>query len=334
MALAHNTRLTSAEMTALWTQYTNDTASKQVVTYFLHNVDDSEIIPVLKKALKAAEKHLDFIAKVFKEAEFPPPTGFTEKDVNSGAPRLFTDTFYLLYLNHMATLGMESSSLAIGTNSRMDIVDFFQTVMEDAVSLHCLIKKITLEKGIHNRSPYIPVPKEVAFVRDQDYLGNIFGKQRSLNSIEITHLFINVQTNTIGKSLMTAFAQTCDSEEVRHYILKGKTIAEKHISVFGNILQLSDIPVPSPWDTAVTGSTVAPFSDKLMLFHVTAMTAAGIGNYGVAMAASLRKDMVIKYAGILREIVLYAEDGTKLMIKNGWLEEPPQAPDRNQLTKK
>ncbi|MGJ9381844.1 DUF3231 family protein [Salipaludibacillus sp. CF4.18] len=330
----HDTRLTSAEMTSLWTQYTNDTASKQILTYFLSHVEDEDVRLVLKKALEAAENHLDFLVGLFENEGFPIPVGFTDKDVNVGAPRLFTDTYYLFYLNHMSILGMGAGSLAISTNSRTDIVEFFQKILMDAMNLHCFIKKLTLEKGIHNRPPYIPMPKEVSFVTDQDYLGNMFGKQRTINTIEMTHVFINVQTNAIGKSLMTAFAQTCDLAEVRQYILRGKAIAEKHISIFGKILQSNDIPVPSPWDTAVTDSTVAPFSDKLMLFHVISMIAAGIGNYGVAMAGSPRKDIGLKYGRLLMEISFYAEDGANLMIKNAWMEEPPQAPDRDQLTKK
>ncbi|RTE09081.1 hypothetical protein [Paenibacillus whitsoniae] len=31
------------------------------------------------------------------------------------------------------------------------------------------------------------------------------------------------------------------------------------------------------------------------------------------------------------DILTYAQDGDKLMVKNGWMEEPPQAEDRYQL---
>jgi nitrogen fixation protein len=33
------------------------------------------------------------------------------------------------------------------------------------------------------------------------------------------------------------------------------------------------------------------------------------------------------------DIFKFAQDGGKIMIKNGWMEEPPQIEDRNQLTK-
>jgi nitrogen fixation protein len=33
----------------------------------------------------------------------------------------------------------------------------------------------------------------------------------------------------------------------------------------------------------------------------------------------------------MAEILQYAEDGANIMIDNGWREQPPQAPDRDQL---
>jgi hypothetical protein len=70
------------------------------------------------------------------------------------------------------------------------------------------------------------------------------------------------------------------------------------------------------------------------MFHISAMIAAGIGNYGAAMSASPRKDIGIKYASLIPEIALYAEDGANIMINNSWLEEPPMADDRDQLAGK
>ena len=34
---------------------------------------------------------------------------------------------------------------------------------------------------------------------------------------------------------------------------------------------------------------------------------------------------------MIPEIALYAEDGANIMIKHGWMEEPPQADNRDKL---
>ncbi|MCM2534643.1 DUF3231 family protein [Neobacillus pocheonensis] len=41
----------------------------------------------------------------------------------------------------------------------------------------------------------------------QQFLSGFLGRKRALTSIEITHLFLNVQTNSIGKALVTGFTQ-------------------------------------------------------------------------------------------------------------------------------
>ncbi len=67
------------------------------------------------------------------------------------------------------------------------------------------------------------------------------------------------------------------------------------------------------------------------MYHASVMIGIGIGNYGMAMAASPRRDLGIKYASLIPEVSLYAEDGANIMIKHGWIEEPPQADDRDHL---
>jgi hypothetical protein len=47
----------------------------------------------------------------------------------------------------------------------------------------------------------------------------------------------------------------------------------------------------------------------------------------------LRNDLSLKAGLIAKDIYVYTHDGIKLMIKHGWLEEPPQMEDRKQLIK-
>jgi hypothetical protein len=109
---------------------------------------------------------------------------------------------------------------------------------------------------------------------------------------------------------------------------RGKEIAEKHENVFREVLLKDDLPLPSTWDSATSQSTVAPFSDKLMMFHVNILNATSIASYGTSIAGSLRKDLSADYSRLTLEVIKYADDGVKIMIKNNWLEQPPQAVDR------
>lgn len=325
-------RLTAAEVSSLWSQYINDTVSICVLSYFMSNIDDKKVKEIVEFAIGASQKNISLLKEIFDREDFPCPIGFTKKDVNIHAPRLFSDTFVMMYLRHMSILGMAANTAAIGLGTRPDVINFHKSVLKSAIGLQDLTRETMLEQGTYIRPPFISVPDKVDFVEKQKFLSGIKSRRRALTSVEMTHLFMNIQTNQIGKALIMGFIQVAQDKEVKGYLQRGKKIAQKHVDLFSDILKNNDIPAPMFWDSAVTDSTTQVFSDKLILFHVSAMIAAGIGNYGAAMAASPRKDIGLKYASLIPEIALYAEDGANIMIKNSWLEEPPMADDRDQLS--
>ncbi|WP_071315556.1 DUF3231 family protein [Anaerobacillus isosaccharinicus] len=127
------------------------------------------------------------------------------------------------------------------------------------------------------------------------------------------------------------FSQVAKSSQVRDYLVKGRDIADKHVEIFGSLLSKEFLPSASAWDTLPNASTVAPFSDKLMMYQTATLNSIGITHYGRALGLSPRRDLASNYVRLTAEVLQYAEDGTNLMIENGWFEQPPQAIDRNQL---
>ncbi|ETI69080.1 DUF3231 family protein [Neobacillus vireti] len=328
-----NIRLTAGEMSALWTQYINDTLATCVNSYFLEKVEDEEVRPVVEWVLDTAKENISIMQELFRRNDFPIPIGFTEQDVNPQAPRLFSDTFFLMYLRHMSNIAMAASSAALGLVTRPDVVDFHKRILQKAVRLQDRTRDLMLKQGTYVRPPYISTPDKVGFVEKQHFLAGFFGNKRTLSSVEVSNLFLNVQSNAVGKVLITGFAQTAQDGEVREFFNKGKQLSQKYIDVFSSFLIKDNLPAPMSWDSAVSNTTRGIFSDKLMMYHVSAMIATGIGNFGMGIAASPRRDLGLKYASLIPEISLYAEDGAKIMIKHGWLEEPPLADDRDQLIK-
>ncbi|WP_102345096.1 DUF3231 family protein [Bacillus sp. Marseille-P3661] len=326
-------RLTAAEMSSLWSQYINDTLAVCMNTYFLEQVEDEEIRPIIEFTLKTAKDNLSIMEEIFNKDEFPTPIGFTDQDIDPKAPRLFSDSFMLMYLRHMSILALGANTAALGTVTRPDVVSFHKRVLNAAVDLQDKTRELMLKQGTYMRPPFITIPDKVDFVEKQHFLVGFFGKKRAVTSVEITHLFLNVQANAIGKAIITGFAQVARDEEVKEYLMRGKKLSQKYVDLFSDLLFKEDLPAPMSWDSAITDTTTQIFSDKLIMFHISAMIAAGIGNFGMALAASPRRDLGLKYASLIPEISLYAEDGANIMIKHGWLEEPPQADDRDNLIK-
>ncbi|WP_243300352.1 DUF3231 family protein [Bacillus litorisediminis] len=317
----------SAELANLWTSYMNDSMLLRIFQHFRQHLEDPEIQPLLHYAIELSSNHLKKIEEIFNEENIPVPIGFTEDDVDLSAPRLYTDTFVLNYLTNIGKFLANIYTVALANSSRADIRTFYTDCTTSSTNLFNRSMEILLSKGIHSRPPIIPAPKNVEFVQEQSFLAGWFGERRPLTTIEIMDLFFNLKRNELGIWLLTGFSQSAKMEKVREYLVRGKQIAAKHVEIFGSVLRENNLPVSMSADTGVTNSTISPFSDKLMMFHTTALIAAGIGFYGAAAGTSTRRDLSSHFIRLSAEIMKYAEDGANIMIQNKWLETPPQAPN-------
>lgn len=330
----HNAKLTSAELSQVWTAYQQDTMAVCVLKHFLETAEDPDISAIIQHALHLSQSHIPKLTAFFTGDTWPVPKGFTEADVNPEAPRLYTDHFMLYFIQQMGTLGMNAYSMGIGLSARPDVHDYFTSCMTESFKLHKQANDLLLEKGLFIRSPHLTPPDGIDFVTDQSFLGGWFGENRPLVSMEIANLYDNIQRNVLGKSLLTGFIQIVQREDLQKYMKKGKDIASKHIEVFSSKLNQDGLPASVTSDGAVTNSTVSPFSDKLMMYQATALIAVSIAYYGTSMSTSLRKDITVDYTRLSAEIMKYSAEGAKTMIDYGWMEEPPQAHDREKLAKK
>jgi Protein of unknown function (DUF3231) len=325
--------ITSSEIAALWTTYMNNSMSIQILNYFLSKVEDTEIKAIIEKGHNISDKLLGQITEVFQKEKIPIPNGFSESDVNLNAPRLFTDSFMITYGNHMSKAGMLGYSGFLAMSARKDIRALFLNALHMTADLYDESSEVLLEKGLYVRSSYIEYPEQKDYVDSKKYLSglNPFSNKRPLNSVELSHLNMNIQNNVIGAKLSVAFAQSSPRKEVIKLMLQGKEISEKHVKIFSKTLLDNNTQPPISADVAITNSTAEVFSDKLIIFHQGLLTASGTGNYATAAAASQRSDLILNYERLSLEIAQYAKDIAYLMIQNEWLEQPPGTLDKVKL---
>ncbi len=330
----HNVRLTSAEIANLWGAYMGNTMAICILGYFVHHVEDRQIKEVLEYALSLSEKHVKAISEIMKHEKFPIPAGFTEADVHLDAPRLYSDAFFLNYLHQTTKSGFSLYTIALPNIARSDVLDFMSESIVSLTELYNRVANVSLSKGLFIRPPFIDVPESVEFVQNKHFLAGFFGDKRAINALEITHIFANIQSNMMGKDLVTGFAQVAHSTEIRKYFSSGIELSTNHIQDFSSMLQKEDLPVSAIWDSGVTNSTTPPFSDKLMLFHVNGLNALSTFNYGAGLSGSQRHDIHILYGKLIAQVGVYGEAGARLMIDNKYMEQTPLAPDRDLLIKK
>lgn len=320
-----DTELTSAEISMLWSTYIHYTMLACVFRYFEKvEADESDIRSLMHETLGLSEKRISIITEIFRKENITVPIGFTEKDLNPDAPKLFTDSYHLYYLRNMIRFGLTRNVLNLNVSTRSDIIEFYEKSIATTTELNRKVVNIMLSRGILPRHPYIPISDQRDITRRDSFLTDFIGEERPLLGEEITHLYLNALINHIGRVLLTGFAQVAKAEKVRNYLTEGVKLADDLISEFTSILREDGVPTPLPWDAGVTDSSVAPFSDKLMMVHVSLMNASGVGAYGVSLSVSPRRDLAAKYARIMTSVGMYTIKGTKIMMDNGWVEEPPQ----------
>lgn len=329
----HKTKISSSELANLWTQYVNDSLARCMFRHFLHYVQDKDIIQVLEYALELTERHLQKAGEFLTTEGYPIPKGFTDEDVTIDAPPLFSDTYIIVYLHIMAIHGLTRYAGAIGNVTREDQREYFIGVMTETLELYDRSTKVLTHKGIISKPPSLNNHQKVEFIKKQNFLTGWLGKRRPISAVEISGTYLNLQKTMVKTVLELGFSQVAESKEVRNYMERARQLCNDHFKVLSSMLIEDNLHVPRTYETEVTDSTTPPFSDKLMLFHVTALLSSAIGYYGEAMGISQRRDLAASYAKMIAEIGLLAEDGMNLLIENEWMEQPPLATDHNDLAK-
>lgn len=332
---AQQIRLTAGELGQLWAQYLNDSASICILTYFLEKVEDMEIKPLIEYALELSATHVQKVTAILTEEKSVIPDGFSLKeDVNLDAPRLYSDTFVLNFIHQMSKVGLTTYAASVGTAVRSDIKSYYMDCLKETMDLNNKSTELLLNKGLYVRSPSLPYLKKVEFVKKQWFMLDVVGEKRPLAASEVDNLFANMQRNALGVAALIGFSQVAENKDVKKFFLKGLEVGNKHIRLFRDKLEESKLPAPMGWDSEVTNSTSHTFSDKLMMFFTSGLINLSVGYYGTAVSQSPRGDISTMYNRLSLEVQMYSEDGANIMIKNGWLEQPPLASDRDELIRR
>lgn len=327
----HNVQLTSSEIASLWTQYQLETMLLCVNRYMLNTIEDNDIKSVFEYAIHLGEQHKKSVETFFTKENFPIPHGFTEEDIHLSAPRLFSEEFCLFYLHEMTIHGLSSYGVSLPVSVRKDIRNYFVECTSSVMEVYNRTIEIMLEKGLYKRPPYISTPAEIDFVEDKSFMNGWFGERRPLNVIEISEIHFNLKKTLLAKTILMGFIQVTQTKEIRKLFSEAIDLANKHVEELGAKLQMDNLPVPTSYEDQITNSIVSPFSDRLMMYHLGFLYQTALAYYGSGMAVSMRPDVATQYEKIIIGVFKGAGQWADLMIKNGWMEQPPQADDRKAL---
>lgn len=105
--------LVVSSIEGLWGTYMSDSAAICIFKHCLKHVDIKETKEILQYALDLAEQHIEEIEGIYCEENIPIPEAFGDDDVDTNTSRLFTDAYYLFYLNTLLGFGIDGYSLIV-----------------------------------------------------------------------------------------------------------------------------------------------------------------------------------------------------------------------------
>ncbi|GAB6152015.1 hypothetical protein JCM17380_07650 [Desulfosporosinus burensis] len=323
----------ASEIGHLWTSYLAESMAACFLKYYVAKSKDPDIHAVLQRALDVSSQRINTMENIFNSIHHPIPEAYGEKDVDVNAKQLFSESFTLQYTRLMHKFILINYSKSLSASSRSDVRSYFSECLNTAQEVHQKATEVLLAKGLLEKSPSIVIPDRVDFVHNQDYLGSILGigKHRPLNALEISHLVTLIETKQLLKTLNLGYAQVVKSEKVKRFISQAKQTADKQLKKLSSYLEDEDLPEPIITSNLVTDSTESPYSDKLILCHVTVVIGTIIAEFGLSASNTARKDLAATFANLLIEALALAKDGAELMIESGWLEKVPQTANRKEL---
>lgn len=328
-----NIPLTTSEIGHLWTSYLAECMSVCFLKNFVAQSTDPDIISVLQRALDVSNQRIKTMEDIYNSIHHPIPEGFGETDVNATSEHLFSEIFNIKFTRLMHKFVLTDYLNSLSAATRSDVRSYFSECIDTSKEIHQKATEVLLSKGLLMKAPTIPIPDGLDFVHDKDYFGSILGigNKRSLNAIEISHIVAMMETKQLFLSLKLGYGQVVKSEKIKDFIKHGRKVANNQLKELGSLLDDEELPQPTITSNSVTDSTESPYSDKLILSHITFAIASIIAEDGYTLTNMSRIDLVAAFSSSIIELLSLAKDGAELMIENGWLERVPEAADRKKL---
>jgi len=318
--------MTSSEIGTVWITYQQKSMLYNMLDYFINKADDHEAREIMSSLKEDIQPVIAQMDSMFNAEGIPIPIGFVPQDVNKDAPKLYDNGFDIMFVRLIKEISSGMHTLNLTMVYREDIILLFRDLTKMTQKYYDDCTKYLLKKGLLPRAPYVTIEKSIEFVKANNYLdgAKLFSKKRPLNAVEIAHIYHGIESNVTGMQMIFGFAQVAKEKEAKKYFNKGGELAKSIIKDMSEVLLQNNIHVPATAGGNITDSRVPPFSDKIMMYCISLFCSFSLGGNSIGTAFSLRNDLPLKFAAYMKDIFEYAHEGAKLMIQNGWMEEPPQ----------
>lgn len=321
-----NPKMSSSELGALWMTYHKKSMILRILEYFIEKSDDPKAMDLMSELWNQLHPIILEMKTMLEKEGAAVPDGFTKKDVHLEAPKLWENGFDIMLCRVLKEISMGMYVFHLTMAYRPDIIKIYRDMTEVTEIFYGHFTQYLLDNNLNTSPTYVSMPTSTDYISDKDYFkgSNIFGNKRPLNTVEFGYLYRNIEMNITGMQLLNGFIQTTKDEDVKKYFTQGRELCKEIISETSNILLENHIQPPATPGGTLTNSTIAPFSEKLMMYCNYLLGGLSLGAGGFSAGFSLRKDLQAKNVIFAKDMYQYQLNGVQLMISKGWMEEPPK----------
>jgi Protein of unknown function (DUF3231) len=321
-----HTKLSSVEFGALWTTFHKKTMILRILEHLIDTAEDQEARDLMSGLYEKLQPKVEEIKTLMKNEGATVPEGFTGKDVNLNAPRLFENGFDIMFCRILKEVSMGMYVLHMTISYRQDIIELYKSLSEITQGYYEQFTAYLIKRDLLPRPNFTTMPNSITYIEDVSYMkgSNFFGGRRPISTVEFGLMYHSVEVNIFAFQLLRGFSQCATDVEARRYFAKGVNISKEILQGIEKVLLDENIKIPATSGGTITNSTIAPFSDKLMMFCIFLFGGFSLGGQGFSSTFILRDDVVAKNVVYAKDALEYTREGVKLMMDKGWLEEPPK----------
>src|SRR5699024_11482526 len=105
--------ITSSELGILWITYQEKTMVIQMMEYFIAKSDDDKSNKIMVDLYKKLNNNEEKEKEIFEDEGAVIPLGYTRKDVNTEAPKLYNNGYDILFVLLLKQISMELHTLKL-----------------------------------------------------------------------------------------------------------------------------------------------------------------------------------------------------------------------------
>ncbi|MED3729027.1 DUF3231 family protein [Priestia filamentosa] len=113
-------------------------------------------------------------------------------------------------------ISMAIHTLNLTMSYRKDLREIFRELSIVIQKYFDFCTEYLIESGLIPKSPFVDPVKSVEFVKDASYLGvlNPIKGKRSLNTVEMAHIYHAIESNMMGMKMIFGFAQCAEKKKL------------------------------------------------------------------------------------------------------------------------